>query len=255
MKTTSILLLLLIVSRFSNGQSPIKLPPCTTPTITITGNTHFCQGGHVTLCASGGTNYLWSGGDTTSCISAAPPTSITLTLQVSNPPCFKDTTIAIIVDTMPNVRITGSLLCNGDSTIIHVFGGYTYLWNTGATTDSILGILDSTYYVNISKGACSRDSVKITVTKWCTGIPTISNQLDAQIFPNPCSNNLNIAFENLPDLSSIQITDITGRMLLTAPCQLNTDHYSIDVSALSNGMYFLHLNSSFGIEVKKFIKE
>jgi hypothetical protein len=98
----------------------------------------------------------------------------------------------------------------------------------------------------------------VTVTR-CTGIQTISSQIAANIFPNPCGNNLFIDFEN-PSLVSdfqaeIQITDITGRVLFTYHCKPTTDHLSIDVSPLSPGMYFLRLNSSARISVKKFIKE
>ncbi len=75
------------------------------------------------------------------------------------------------------------------------------------------------------------------------------------IYPNPCSTTLNIDLKNQPNLSSLQITDITGRVLITYHCQHITEHYSIDVSSLSSGMYFLRLNSSTGTEVKKFIKE
>ncbi len=257
MKTKSILLLLFIsISYFSNAQFNTQLLPCTTPTITITGATEICQGSSVALCAGGGTNYKWSSGETTSCVTLPPPPmSFTIGVRVSNPPCYKDTTITIIVDTMPQVRVQGALLCHGDSTELHAIGGYTYLWNNGATTDSILGILDSTYYVTVSKGACTKDSFKVTVIRWCTGIPIISNQIIENLSSNPCSSTLNITFEAPSNLSTIQIMDITGRVLLTDHCTLTTDHFPIDVSSLSPGMYVLRINSGSGTEVKKFIKE
>jgi hypothetical protein len=129
-----------------------------------------------------------------------------------------------------------------------------YLWNTGATNDSILGKLDSTYHLTVTKGACAVDSITVTVTRGCLGIQDISNQNNASIYPNPCSNTLKIDFENQPNLSSIEITDITGRILCTYQGQPAYNQYSIDASSLSDGMYFLVLNSPTGAEVKKFIK-
>lgn len=92
------------------------------------------------------------------------------------------------------------------------------------------------------------------------GVPSsiakyISSSINIEIFPNPCSNTLIIDLENQPKLSSFQITDITGRVLFTDHCQLRTGHYSIGVSELASGMYFLFLNSPTSTSVKKFIKE
>lgn len=257
MKTNTIFLLLLLISIpwFSSAQPALTVSPCTTPTVTIIGSTEICQGSATVICATGGTKYNWGNGDTTSCITVSPPTSITMTVEVSNPPCFKDTGFTILVDTMPHIRVTGDLLCHGDSTILHAYGGYTYLWSTGATTDSILGILDSTYYLTVTKGYCSVDSFKVTVTRGCLGIPNISNEIVGSISPNPCSNILNINLENQTDLSSIQIMDITGRVLVTDYCQLTTDHYTIDVSSLTPSMYFLRFSSGTGMVMKKFIKK
>ena len=140
------------------------------PAVYFSGATNLCQGSTTTICATGGTQYHWSTGQTTSCVNVKPPASITYTVLVSSGACYKDTTFTIIVDTMPNVKFIGdTAICKGDSTDIHVKGGYTYLWNTGSTADSIhvVGVYPSTYYytyyVTVTKGACSKDSAKITV--------------------------------------------------------------------------------------------
>jgi hypothetical protein len=76
-----------------------------------------------------------------------------------------------------------------------------------------------------------------------------------QLSPNPCTTTLNIDFETQPNLSSIQITDITGRVRLTYNLQLTTYDFPINISALAPGMYFIRINSISGTEVRKFIKE
>lgn len=138
------------------------------PVVRFSGATNLCQGSTTTICATGGTQYHWSTGQSTSCVNVKPWADITYTVQVRNGACFKDTTFTIMVDTMPNVKFKGDTsICTGDSTTIYASGGYTYLWTTGSTADSIangypLGGL-YTYYVTVTKGACSKDSSKIVV--------------------------------------------------------------------------------------------
>ncbi len=150
--------------------SLVKIKVNSPPAVYFSGATNLCQGSTTTICATGGSQYHWSTGQTSSCVNVKPPASITYTVQVRKGACFKDTTFTIIVDTMPNVKFKGDTsICTGDSTTIYASGGYTYLWTTGTTADSIhiiggypiSGLYN--YYVTVTKGACSKDSAKITV--------------------------------------------------------------------------------------------
>ncbi len=94
------------------------------------------------------------------------------------------------------------------------------------------------------------------------GISNINNCINnSNIFPNPCTTTLNIDFASPAEalakegVFTLQVTDITGRVLFTDHCHLCTDHFALDVSSLARGMYFLRLSSADGAEVKKFIKE
>lgn len=60
--------------------------PATSPTAVITpgGPTTFCQGGSVTLTASGGTGYLWSNSATTAAINVSTGGTYTVTVTNSN---------------------------------------------------------------------------------------------------------------------------------------------------------------------------
>jgi len=98
-----------------------------------------------------------------------------------------------------------------------------------------------------------------TITNICGTINSVANiksiSNNFELSPNPCTNTLNISFETPTNLSSIQIMDITGRVLLTYDLPLTTNDYPIDVSSISSGMYFIRINSGSGTEVRKFIKE
>ena len=222
------------------------------------GAINLCQGFTTSICATCGTQWVWSTGQTTSCITVKPPGTITYTVEIVNGRCVVDTTVTIIVDTMPQIRFKGdTAICSGDSTTLYVSGGGTYLWSVGSTYDSIRVAphTTTTYTVQVRKGACFRDTV-ITVKVICTGIPNIFNPSQINIFPNPATNQLTVSFDTPPDKNSIlSITDITGRMLSTYPLSLTPSLFSINTSGLSSGMYFLNLKTDYGIVAKKFVKE
>lgn len=90
-----------------------------------------------------------------------------------------------------------------------------------------------------------------------TGVQRYNELSGFKVYPNPASNilYLDLPFSSLNSTLSIQITDITGRILLTNDFQLTTNAYPIDISTLSSGLYFIQLISNSGTEVKKFIKE
>jgi gliding motility-associated-like protein len=147
--------------------SEIKVTVNSRPVISLSGQDTVCSGSSATLSASGGTNYLWSNGATTSSITNILYSNTTYTIQVSNGSCFKDTTIKVEVTPSPIVSLSGNnILCAGDSTTLTASGGMSYLWSNGATTSNITvkpsGTI--TYTLAVSNGICTKDtSIKVTV--------------------------------------------------------------------------------------------
>ncbi len=75
--------------------------------------------------------------------------------------------------------------------------------------------------------------------------------LNTVIYPNPTHNILNMATSK--EIKTMFISDIMGREVLSSPAL--TDK-SIDVSTLSPGMYFLHINFKDGLSgMSRIIKE
>ncbi len=71
-----------------------------------------------------------------------------------------------------------------------------------------------------------------------------------KLFPNPVSDKLMISSEGV-FIESIQVYSINGDLLLTE--KTNTE--SLNVSNLSEGIYFVEINTEIGRFTKKFIKE
>jgi len=77
------------------------------------------------------------------------------------------------------------------------------------------------------------------------------NNLDSFIlYPNPTSDQLFIASEHY-EIESVIIYSVSGKIII----ELDSIEDAIDVSSLSEGMYFVVVSSSEGKSVQKFIKE
>jgi len=144
----------------------IKITTNPLPIITIGGNTSICSGSSATLTATGGNKYLWNTGAIINNITVSPTTATTYTVIVTNSfGCTDSSNVTVTV--LPVVAISNSqTICSGDSTQLSASGGNSYLWNTGATTNSIkISPTSSTnYIVTVNNGLCSNSAgAKVTV--------------------------------------------------------------------------------------------
>lgn len=73
---------------------------------------------------------------------------------------------------------------------------------------------------------------------------------NVKLFPNPAQNKLQITSNQIID--GLTIIDINGRVLNSI--EILVSDYSLDVSSLSKGVYFLEIESGESKLIKKFIK-
>ncbi len=127
-----------------------------------------CDGETISLTASGGTNYLWSTGDTTAVIDVNPTETTTYSVVVSNDLGEEDTDDVIVTVISAPVADAGvdQTICDGETITLTATGGISYLWNTGETTDSIdvSPTSETIYNVDVTSNTCSStDSVTVFV--------------------------------------------------------------------------------------------
>ncbi|MFM8916423.1 MAG: hypothetical protein ACKOGP_01615, partial [Bacteroidota bacterium] len=133
----------------SSASQAVTVNPSPTPA--ISGTFSACQGFTASLTATAGFNsYLWNNGATTQSIN--PGTAATYTVTVTNANnCTGSASQAVTINANPAPTITGSfVLCNGTSTLTATAGFASYLWNTGATTQTINPTTAGTYTVTVT---------------------------------------------------------------------------------------------------------
>jgi VCBS repeat-containing protein len=144
-------------------------PNPATPTITPSGPTTFCAGGNVNLTAPGGFTYMWSTGATTQAINVTTSGSFTVTVTNGNGCSSTSAPTTVTVNPNPSTPVITpsgpTTFCAGGSVTLNAPGGFTYMWSTGATTQSINVTASGSFTVTVTDGnGCSATSAPTTVT-------------------------------------------------------------------------------------------
>lgn len=157
---------------------PVTVNPLPTPTITAGGPTTFCQGSNVVLTASSGSSYLWSNGATTQSITLSTSGSFSVTVTDGNGCQGVSAPITTVRNPNPTPTITASgptTFCSGGSVVLTASSASSYLWSTGATTQSITVSASGSYTVTVTDAnGCSGTSSPRTVTVNPLPTPTVT---------------------------------------------------------------------------------
>lgn len=134
------------------------------PTITVNSAT-ICSGQTTTINAIGATTYTWNTGSTTNPLSVTPTTNTNYTVIGSSNGCTNTAVSNVVVNAQPTVTVNSSTVCIGQSSSLLANGASSYVWSTGATTNSlnITPISTTNYTVTGSTFGCT-NSVVATVS-------------------------------------------------------------------------------------------
>lgn len=142
--------------------------------ITILGSSTICNGNSTTLgLANEYESYLWNTGENTREIEVNTAGTYSVTVIDSNN-CTGTTSIEVSISDSLEPTISGdTTICNEESTILDAGLGFDeYLWNTGATTRTIVVTEAGDY------------SVQVTNADGCSGVAYISVVLIPAFVPN-----------------------------------------------------------------------
>ena len=156
--------------------APVTVSINPVPTVTISGSLNICLGNQNLLNAGAGySSYLWSTGQTTQTILISTEGIYSVTVSNSFG-CKNSASVTAVYATLPSPVITGNLsFCTGGYTVLNAGAGYSsYLWSTGATTQTITVTTIGDYDVTVTNaGGCSA-SAAVVVTLFTSPVPTIS---------------------------------------------------------------------------------
>jgi len=196
----------------------------------------------------------------------APLNSMTLQIisVTDNTSCIGsgDGSSEIIVKTSPDVNLgEDSIVCNH---VIYTLDaeneGATYLWSTGATTQTIdvdesmadiNGDINVSVEVTNTTGCIGLDDVEIHF-KDCTGIDELSLE-DIKLMPNPNNGSFTLALNNTQQIEQLTIHNSLGKIVATYAASEISEEMNFDLNYLADGVYFINIKSAEKSINKRFV--
>jgi len=238
-------------------------PAIVKPTITITGDTAFCQGDSAVLTASGGyTNYSWSNnaGLTQSVIVKSTANYI-CTVKNQYGCTTQSVPVKISVAPLPKSGFGWNTPVPNKTVTFNNQSSYAtnYMWDFGdGDTSSVPSPIHT--FANYGKYAvkltaynnCGSDFSKFDVgVNLKMGVESALSQNGIELWPNPASSELYI--KGLTSQSQINLIDVQGKIVRTQTIYPNQ---SITVENLPAGIYMAQIFSDKPKVVNlKFVKE
>jgi hypothetical protein len=246
----------------SPARTPITFTVNAFPSLSVSpSSTTVCLGQTATLTASGALTYTWNTGANTSSITTTPAVNTTYTVTGANGLCVSSITTTVNVSPLPTVNLTAnSYTACTDGANIALNGtpsGGTY---SGAnvvgalfTPGAVAGTFTPNYaYTNTVTG-CSKTATNSIIVSPCNGLANnATNSSAIKVYPNPNSGIFTIELTNGAE-KSIQITDLTGRVVLERTTTENV--FDLNITALENGIYYVKVQSRSFNNVFKLIKQ
>ena len=239
---------------------PVVLTSTTAPTVVIASSQpSVCSGGTVNIGVTGANTYTWSTGANGSLISPTINTTTTYSvIGALSPGCSSTSSITITSGTVPTVSATStsSLICAGQTASLTASGASTYSWNTSATTSVVAAspsVTTSYTVTGTGVNGCTNISVISQSVSACTGLNnTVTSTIGTVVYPNPNTGLFTIELNN-GSVKTIEVMDLTGRIVLTNTS--SNDKMDFNISNLSNGIYYVKVQSNNSVEVIKIVKQ
>ena len=217
----------------------------TTPTVTASGPTTFCDGGSVDLTSSYSSGNVWSTTETTGSITVSASGSYTVTYTDANGCSATSASTDVTVNPLPSVSI-GTLADVCLQEVSFTLTGATPAGGTYAGPGVSTGIFDPaaagtgahtiTYSYTDLNGCSNSDQTDIIVND-CASIEDV-DEAYISVYPNPATSTVTVVSSD-DQITMIEIYDAAGR--LVNRLHTNTDEIAVDVSEYANGVYSINV--------------
>jgi hypothetical protein len=242
------------------GITTLNVIAGTNPTINITGSSTVCSANSTTLTANGASTYTWNTGATTASLVASPTVNTTYTATgTSSVGCNGMAMVTVTVNAIPVVNLVASsttVCANGNTITLFgspAGGAYSGSNVTGSsfTPGATAGSFTPVYTFTNTQGCSNTASVNINVLA-CASINEKNAIVGLSVYPNP-NNGVFVVDLNTNTLKVITIMDVTGRVVYSTNT-FDVKH-SINLTKLTNGVYFAQISTEGKTNTFKLIKE
>ncbi|MCW3075911.1 MAG: hypothetical protein JWO32_520 [Bacteroidetes bacterium] len=209
-------------------------------TVTVNPSPHVDLGADTTVCgciilnaASSGATYQWNNGDDYSTVNVC--TSGNYWVNVSNGICMTSDTIHLTVSQPPVVTIS---VTPGIPVVLNAGNsGSSFIWNTGATTQTIIAFVSGIYSVTVRNqfGCTGTDTSDVTINEAAGLVKPL------QIVPNPTNDktfSLNFNVNNYSNVE-VRITSSLGVLVYEEKLENFKGLYAkkVGLENLTEGVY------------------
>ncbi|NRD23524.1 Ig-like domain-containing protein [Winogradskyella litoriviva] len=185
-----------------------------------------CVGESVTLNANGGSNYIWSTGQTGESITVSPISTETYTVMVTDVYGNSDSdSVTVTVNELPIINVSQDVtIIEGESIDLYVNGALSYLWNTGETSSTITVSPTETTIYTVFGTSNSCDSIVEEIVVTVTPLFVASAGIDEHI----CDNlNYEVVLTANQGDNYLWSTGETSQSIIVSPLSTTTYHVTI----------------------------
>ena len=131
-----------------------------------------------------------------------------------------------------------------------------YSHGFGITKEGTLRFTPTTDITTLNFGDDLVPVVRLNFEDYNVSTRELSDDIAIEVFPNPASVeiNLNLDITETAEELNVQIVDIAGKVVLSRDYDnVKTMKEAYNISNLSDGIYFMHINTSLGIQTKRIV--
>ena len=156
---------------------------------------------------------------------------------------------------LPNLTISvpDTVFCAGESVTLTPGGGINYSLGGSFSTSSfvVTPSVSTTYTLGGSDAnGCSSTKTIALSMEYCVGLnPLNSPNIQIKVFPNPCSDKLEIESVEAFDL---RVLDVQGKVVMKAVVKAGNN--ALNVESLKPGVYLVEMKNGGGTHFMRFVK-
>ena len=220
----------------------------TLPLVNAGADQTVCAGVPVTLSGSGADSYSWDNGVNDGvAFAATATTTYTLTGTDANN-CQNSDQVTVTVNANPVVNLGADVsTTNASETLTAPAGFASYLWNTGAVTETLVVSTSGTYSVEVTDGnGCIGSDTIVFVTTFSVENGDGSTGL-VSVFPNPTSGIVHVRMEGVKAGSvQLDVISTSGAVLkreVVYP-SAGTAQHVLQLDSFAEGVYLIRLQAA-----------